>query len=216
MIEEMMEKEKPSEMVILLNQARSGDQESKDRLFELCRNYVSIIARAQIGTWLQAKVDPSDLVQQTLLDAHRGIHNFRGASEGEWLAWLRQILNNNTTDYIRKYRGTEKRQINREVSIEQTTSGGSVRRIQPQADCDTPSQIVLQREQEVNMANAISKLSNDYQQVIILRNLQRLSFNEVAENMDRTRPAVQMLWMRAIEQLKGLMDVGMELKEENE
>ncbi len=97
-----MENHPPSEMIVLLNLARSGDQEAQDRLFELCRNYISIIARAQIGTWLQTKVDASDLVQQTLLDAHRGMNDFRGASEGEWLGWLRQILNNNTTDYIRK------------------------------------------------------------------------------------------------------------------
>ncbi len=211
-----MENHPPSEMIVLLNLARSGDQEAQDRLFELCRNYISIIARAQIGTWLQTKVDASDLVQQTLLDAHRGMNDFRGASEGEWLGWLRQILNNNTTDYIRKYRGAEKRDIRREVSIDQGTPDNSEMKIQLQSDCDTPSQIIQQREQEVRMANAISTLAPDYQQVIILRNLQRLSFNEVAQDMDRSRSAVQMLWMRALKQLKEIMDVEQETIKDNE
>ncbi len=84
-----MENHQPSEMIVLLKRARSGDQDAQDRLFESCRNYISIIARAQIGTWLQTKVDASDLVQQTLLVAHRGMSKFSGNSEGEWLSWLR-------------------------------------------------------------------------------------------------------------------------------
>lgn len=211
-----MENLPQSEMLILLNRARSGDQSAQDHLFELCRNYISVIARAQIGTWLKTKVDASDLVQQTLLDAHRGLNNFNGNSEGEWLGWLRQILNNNTTDYIRKYKGTEKRDISREVSIEQGRPDESRMRIELQSDSETPSQIVVQREQELKMANAITMLPPDYQQVIILRNLQRLSYNEVAAEMDRSRAAVQMLWMRAIKQLKELMEVTQETREENE
>ncbi len=66
------------------------------------------------------------------------------------------------------------------------------------------------------MANAISTLAPDYQQVIILRNLQRLSFNEVAQDMDRSRSAVQMLWMRALKQLKEIMDVEQETIKDNE
>jgi RNA polymerase sigma-70 factor (ECF subfamily) len=85
----------------LLIQARGGDAEARDRLFAACRNYLAVVARAEIGSWLQAKVDASDLVQQTLLDAHRGLANFRGHNEAEWLGWLRQILSHNAADFVR-------------------------------------------------------------------------------------------------------------------
>ncbi len=97
----------------LLNQARNGDNAARDRLFATCRNYLAVVARAEVGSWLQAKVDASDLVQQTMLDAHRGLASFRGTTEGEWLGWLRQILSHNAADFVRHYGQTEKRQVGR-------------------------------------------------------------------------------------------------------
>src|SRR5581483_10512766 len=56
----------------LLQRARGGDRRALDRLFAVCRNYITIVARTQVESWLQAKFDPSDLVQQTLMEAYRG------------------------------------------------------------------------------------------------------------------------------------------------
>jgi|AP95_1055475.scaffolds.fasta_scaffold15412_3 RNA polymerase sigma-70 factor (ECF subfamily) len=191
-----------SVLIGLLDRARNGDDEARDELFDRCRNYVSLLARVHIESWLQAKVDPSDLVQQTLLEAYRGMGDFQGQSEGEWLAWLKQILKNNATDYIRRYKGTAKRRIQREVSIEAPRHGSSLFRLDPSDPGESPSQLVMQHENEIQLAEAVSRLDEDYQEVILLRNVQRLSFNEVAERMDRSRPAAQMLWLRALKKLK--------------
>src|SRR5438105_15833790 len=99
----------------LLAQARAGDAAARDRLFAQCRDYLGLAARARVETWLRAKVDASDLVQQTLLEAHRGFGQFHGGTEAEWLAWLRRILDHNAADFVRRYRGTGKRQVGREV-----------------------------------------------------------------------------------------------------
>ncbi len=189
----------------LLNRARNGDQAARELLFDRCRNYVSLLARIQVESWLQAKVDASDLVQQTLLEAYRGIGDFRGETEGEWLAWLKQILKHNATDFIRRYKGTAKRQIQRETPLETPGHGSSLFRYDPSDPGDTPSQLVLQHEDHIELADAVSQLADDYQEVILLRNVQRLSFSEVAERMDRSRPAVQMLWLRALNKLKDLL-----------
>ena len=79
-------------------------------LFEACRNYVGLLARTQVESWLRAKVDASDLVQQTLLEAYRDFGRFQGTTEAEWLAWLRRMLAHNAADFVRQYRGTKKRQ----------------------------------------------------------------------------------------------------------
>ena len=195
-----------SVLIHLLDRARDGDSAARDELFERCRNYVSLLARVHIESWLQAKVDPSDLVQQTLLEAYRGLDGFQGQTQGEWLAWLKQILKHNATDYIRRYKGTAKRRIQREVPMEMPRHGSSLFRIDPSAPGDTPSQLVMQHENEIQLAEAVSRLAEDHQQVILLRNVQRMSFNEVAERMERSRPAVQMLWLRALKNLKDLLE----------
>ncbi len=100
----------------LLIRARGGDQDALERLFEVCRNYVNLLAQAQAESWLQAKVDASDIAQQTMLEAYRDFIGFEGRTKAEWLAWLRRILARNVTDFIRQFRGA-KRQINREVGL---------------------------------------------------------------------------------------------------
>jgi RNA polymerase sigma-70 factor (ECF subfamily) len=157
-----------------------------------------------VASWLKSKVDASDLVQQTLLEAHRGLANFRGTTEGEWLAWLKRILSHNAADFVRRYHGVEKRCAAREVSLAapddsqlpapQLSDGGP-----------TPSQLIMQKEMQLQVADAVARLPEDYQEVVILRNLQQLPFDEVAERMGRSRPAVQMLWMRAIRKLQDVL-----------
>jgi RNA polymerase sigma-70 factor (ECF subfamily) len=189
----------------LIDGARQGDAACRDRLFELCRSYLGFAARAQLETWLKRKVDASDLVQQTLLEAHRDFDRFDGRTEQEWLAWLKRILSHNAADFVRRYRGTAKRQERREIPIgdRSTTGAGGVP--EPAAPIATPSQEFLQLDSELRVAAALAQLPPDYQEVIVLRNLQRLPFNEVAERMERSRPAVQMLWMRAIKKLQDLV-----------
>ncbi len=184
----------------LILQAKEGDAEARDELLECCRNYVNVIARTNVETWMRAKVDASDLVQQTMLEAYQGFQDFEGKTEAEWLGWLKQILAHNTHDFIRKFRAA-KRDVKREVRM-QTSPGESSPGIDLSAQLQTPSQFMIQNEREIELANAIAQLSEDYQEVIQLRNLQRLPFDEVAERMGRSRGAVQMLWARALKQLQ--------------
>ena len=111
----------------LIDAARHGDDACRDRLFELCRGYLGFAARAQVESWLRVKVDASDLVQQTMLEAHRDFDRFKGASEQEWLAWLRKILSHNVADFVRRYRGTAKRQVRREVPFRDPLTTGVAR-----------------------------------------------------------------------------------------
>jgi RNA polymerase sigma-70 factor (ECF subfamily) len=188
----------------LLTQARAGDAAARERLFANCRDYLGLAARARVEARLRAKVDASDLVQQTLLEAHRGFERFQGATEAEWLAWLRRILDHNAADFVRRYRGTGKRQVGREVPLAGADSS-AVGCPEPAAGDESPSANAIRHEGELALTAALAQLSPDYREVIVLRNLQRLPFDEVAKRMDRSRPAVQMLWMRAIQKLQEVM-----------
>jgi RNA polymerase sigma-70 factor (ECF subfamily) len=189
----------------LLARARTMDPRELDALFAQCRNYLGIVARAQVEGWLRAKVDASDLVQQTMLEAYRDFHKFRGQTEAEWLAWLRQILTHNAANFIRHYRGTAKRQAQREVPLAAPSDQSAAPRNDPADSAESPSQQLMRKEREWQVADALALLTPDHREVILLRNLQRLSFDEVAQRMERSRPAVQMLWMRAIQKLQQLM-----------
>jgi RNA polymerase sigma-70 factor (ECF subfamily) len=194
----------PKDSVIaqLLKQAVGKQKEAENRLLAECRSYLLVLARVQLQGRLKAKIDASDIVQQTLLDAHKGFPQFRGQTPAEWLAWLRQILKNNLLNAARDYQ-TVKRQASREVPIASFDgSSGGVALSQISGQGETPSQLVLRKERELLLADALERLSPEHREVIILRNLQRLSFEEVAQQMHRSRPACQMLWMRAIEKLR--------------
>ena len=93
---------KRSKISELIAQARQGDDECRDRLFGLCRSYLGFVARSQVETWLRRKVDASDLVQETMLEAYRDFGHFQGGTEQEWLAWLKRILAHNAADFVRR------------------------------------------------------------------------------------------------------------------
>ena len=89
----------------LIEQARQGDAQCRNRLFGLCRSYLGFVAQSPVESWLGVKVDASDLVQKTMLEAFRDFPHFEGRTEQEWLAWLKRILAHNTADFVRRYRG---------------------------------------------------------------------------------------------------------------
>ena len=191
----------------LIRKARQGDAACRDALFGLCRSYLGVVAQAQIETWLRAKVDASDVVQQTMLEAHRDFERFAGKSERQWLAWLREILKHNVADFVRYYHGTAKRQARREVRWREpaasTVAPGAP---EPAAAGPTPSQEAVRMDNELRLASALAELPGDYREVIALRNFQRLPFSEVAGKMNRSRPAEQMLWMRALKRLEEALE----------
>jgi len=190
----------------LLFLAKAGDGEALGRLVERHRNYLLLLARMQIGRRLRGKFDIEDLVQEVALAAYRAISQFRGRSEVEFRAWLRQILAGTLANQVRRYRGT----IRRDTRLERTLNDDldrSSRAIDRGliAAHSTPSQQAARREQAVLLADALGQLPDDYREVIVLRQLQELSFAEVALRMGRTENSVKNLWVRALTRMRRVM-----------
>jgi RNA polymerase sigma-70 factor, ECF subfamily len=119
-----------------LQAARSGDAEMLGRVLQSCRDYLLIVAMHGLGPDLMAKAGTSDVVQETLLGAYRDFDRFHGRSRGELLAWLRKILQNHLSVTRRAFRGTEKRAIAREISIDVMGDGALL-------PCDSPTPCAL-------------------------------------------------------------------------
>ena len=88
------------------------------------RPYLRMLARLQFDEVLRAKLDESDVVQQTLLEAHRSLADFRGQRDEEKAAWLRQILARNLADELRKFR-CGKRDVRLEASLQASMEDSS-------------------------------------------------------------------------------------------
>jgi RNA polymerase sigma-70 factor, ECF subfamily len=187
----------------LLRLARSGNGASLGRLLERYRNYLALLARLQIGKRLQGKIGPSDLVQETFLEAHRDFPQFRGGSETEFANWLRQILAMNLANLVRHYYGTQRRNVRleRELAVDLDRSSRVLDRGLVAAQ-SSPSQQAARREQAVLLADALDRLPKDYREVIILRHLEGLTFPEVARRLDRTLDSVEKLWARGLARLR--------------
>jgi RNA polymerase sigma-70 factor (ECF subfamily) len=195
-----------SEPEQLLRLARAGSGRALGQLLEQHGNYLRLLARLQIGRYLQSKVDAEDLVQDTFLEAHRHFPRFRGQTEPEFAAWLRQILAAALANLVRRYIGTKGRDVRLERDIAAGLDQSS--RILDQGLVDprsSPSQQAARSEQAVTLADALAQLPPDYRDVIVLRQLQGLPFAQVAEQMGRSEDSVQKLWIRALANLRRLL-----------
>jgi RNA polymerase sigma-70 factor (ECF subfamily) len=187
------------EPVPFLDLARAGDGAALGQLLERYRNYLTLLARLQIGGRLQSKLDASDLVQETFLEAHRDFGHFQGTTEKELIHWLRQVLVSNLTDLVRRYTATRQRDVRLEQSLaaelEQSSElldRGLI------ASQPSPSEQAARREQAVLLADALQRLPEDYREVIILVHLQGLSFPEASRRMNRSLDSVKKLRARAL------------------
>jgi RNA polymerase sigma-70 factor (ECF subfamily) len=190
----------------LLDSAQQGQDDAVGELLKVYRNYLTILAAAQLDRKLRARVSPSDIVQETMLAAYRDFGKFRGQSEREFLAWLRQILINCWHHAVETHVKAKMRDVRCEISLDQATeafdrSAAKIGHLLADPG-PSPSGLVGQRERAVAIADQLARLSPHYRDVIVLRNLQGLSFEEIAERLGRNPGATRMLWLRAIEKFK--------------
>jgi RNA polymerase sigma-70 factor (ECF subfamily) len=186
-----------------LADARAGDPVAVERLCVRYRPWLRLLARHQLAGRLGGKLDASDVAQQALLEACRALPGFRGSTEAELIGWLRAILAGVLGDAFRHYHGTQARDLAREVSLDKELDASSRRLGQLLADSGpSPSNAADRNEQGVLLAGALSRLPEDYREVIALRNLEGLSHEEVAARMGRAVGAVRMLWLRALSRLR--------------
>jgi RNA polymerase sigma-70 factor (ECF subfamily) len=169
------------------------------------RDYLRLLARLQLDPRLQTKLDPSDVVQETLLKAHANLAQFRGQSDAELAGWLRKILANTLAELARRY-GTDARDVGRERSLEAALEESSVRLEHwLAADQSGPGREADRQEQLLRLAEGLAQLPEDQRQAVELRHLKGCSLDEVAEQMRRSKEAVAKLIFRGVKTLKTLL-----------
>lgn len=180
----------------LLEQARSGSPAAVGSLLDAARGYLLMQAEQELPGTLRAKVAPSDIVQETAIDACRDFPTFQGTTQEELYAWLRAILRNNVTDAVRRFELTQKRGAGREQSLSVVVDrhGVSVLRVAGSA----PDLSAIRREDATLVTAALARLPEDYAAVLRLRYWDGMTFAEIAARLDRSEDAARKLWYRAV------------------
>jgi RNA polymerase sigma-70 factor (ECF subfamily) len=165
---------------------------------ERFRAYLRLLARLHLGPRLQAKLDPSDVVQQTLLQAYQALGRFRGRTDAEWVAWLRQILAHNLANAARDL-GRARRDVERERSLEASSA-----RLEAwlAAEQSSPSQRAARNEDLLRLAEALEGLPDAQREAVMLHHLHGWTLDEVGRHLARGPAAVAGLIKRGLKQLR--------------
>jgi len=172
---------------------------------ERYRDYLHLLARLQLDARLQSKLDASDIVQQTLLRAHERITQFRGQTEVELAAWLRVILAHTVANELSRF-GQAKREVALERSLEAAVEQSSARlEAWLAADQSSPSARAIRHEQLLSLAKALAQLPADQRAALELHHLKGCTVADIAQQWNRTRPAVAGLIRRGLQTLRQLL-----------
>jgi RNA polymerase sigma-70 factor (ECF subfamily) len=184
-----------SEFTAMLERARRGDAHALNGIFCAYRSILRQRARGMLEVQYAARADSSDLVQETMTQAFQDIQDFRGETQGEWMAWLRSILLARMRR-LRRHHRAEKRSIANETA---NAAALAPRRV------GTPDKILIETERRSKLTQALEQLPDLMSEVIVRRVFLQQQFEEVAEALDKTPGATRVLWSRAVQQLREIL-----------
>ena len=196
--------ENPENLESLVEKARGGNPDAKDSLARLSAERVQAWIRAGLGGKLERKASEDDFVQEAFLQMFKEIGQLRWEGEAAFWAWLKRIAIN-VIHGEAKHLGAKKRSPDRLISLQEEirSSGGSPEMLENlvMRSGVSPSKSMNRAERFGRLESAFRSLRTEYREVILLASVRRVPMREVAERMDRSVPAANMLLWRAMKAL---------------
>jgi RNA polymerase sigma-70 factor (ECF subfamily) len=186
----------------LLEQARQGDREALGQLLEAQRSALRRLAHRQLEGRIAVRVDASDIIQQTFLEAHRSFPQFAGQDARQLAAWLEGILDHKVAGAIRDHALLQKRNVQRDRSLDDSHGGMASLKEQLDAGLSTPSQKTIRGEEEQLLSQALSVLPNDQREAVRLRHLEGWALADIARHLGRSPAATAGLIKRGMQALR--------------
>ena len=188
---------------ILIEPSKQGDSQAQAELLAQLQDYVRLMAEKHLEPSLRQKAGYSDIAQEAMTRVVENFNQFHGETSAEFRGWLRAIVVNEIQRTRRTFRAA-KRDIAKERQIDSDSHSGQFD-MGPVDLNPTPSTEAMAREQVETFKKILGQLPEDYATVIQLRSIEKLSFKEVAETMQKTHDSVTKLWYRAVLKLEEKM-----------
>lgn len=179
-----------AETTRLLGDARDGSARALNLLFERCADRLLALIRLRMGRALRARMESRDILQATLLKAFQSVERFEGSDARSLMAWLATIAGNEIRDQA-EYHGRLRRDAGRDAPGPEGLDD-LVARVRSQI-----SRVILDEELE-RVERALEELDEPHREVILLRNFEELSFDEVGRRLGKSSDACRMLLARAM------------------
>jgi RNA polymerase sigma-70 factor, ECF subfamily len=190
------------EMADLIARAQSGDRGALGTLLDRFRGPLRRLASQGLNPALGRRLDASDLVQQTFLEAAESFERFRGGGEAELAAWLRRILEYNLAGAARDHLFRQKRAAGREASLDESRADGVAWRDRLAAQQTSPSLRAVRLEQAARFLEALGQLPADQREAVRLRHVEGLPIDEIAARLGRSPEAAAGLLKRGLHTLR--------------
>ncbi len=186
----------------LLEQAQRGDREALGQLLEAQRSALHRLAQRQLEGRIAVRVDASDVIQQTFLEAHRSFPQFAGQDVRQLAAWLEGILDHKVAGAIRDHALLQKRSVQRDRSLDDSHGGMASLKQELDAGLSTPSQKAIRGEEEQLLRQALNVLPDDQREAVRLRHLEGWALADIARHLGRSPAATAGLIKRGMQALR--------------
>jgi RNA polymerase sigma-70 factor (ECF subfamily) len=194
----------------LLDLVAQGDRDARNRLLDRHRERLHDLVNLRLDPRLAARVDPSDVVQDSLAEAHRRLGDYLHSRPLPFYPWLRGLALQQLADLHRRHIRSLKRSIRREEARLPLLTDDSVqdlaRRVMGRGS--SPSAGPVRRETQERMRAALAALGERDREVLVLRHLEQLSVREIAAVLGVSEGAVKVRHVRALERLRKELDDG--------
>jgi RNA polymerase sigma-70 factor (ECF subfamily) len=168
---------------------------------EAFRPYLRLLTRLHWDDRLNGKLDPEDIVQEALAEAHRSLEQFRGSCDAELSRWLAAILAHQWSHQLRRF-SQEMRDVGRELNLDALDQSSARLDAWLATDQSLPSECADRNERSLRLAAALDLLPEAQREAVSLRHLQGWKVAAIAHRLNRSTSAVAGLLQRGLQQLR--------------
>ena len=197
-----------SAVEVLILRLIDGDEGVLADLFLHYRERLKRMVEFRLDRRLRGREDPSDVLQEVYLDARQRVQHYIDKPRVSLFLWLRQVTLQRLIDVHRRHLGAKMRDVNQEVALYgagPTDESSAFLLLQLADSLTSPSQFAVRGEMVAELKIALSELGENDREVLVLRHLEELSNNEVAQILGIDKYAASKRYLRALERLRGVM-----------
>lgn len=197
----------------LVDKAANGDESALATILDIYRDRLRRMVLMRLNPLLRSRLNPSDVLQESFIDARRQFAEYAINPRFSVYFWLRNIVSKRLGKLHRFHLDAEMRNANRELSLDANLTGASSVFLATQLAASSTSidRQLVQAEVQGRLQQALDEMEEKDREVIAMRHFEELSTEEIAEILNLTRSGVLKRYTRALRKLRDAIGVDLEL-----